>query len=126
MNNNENVSVTESQKKRLMAFFKTGRKITCLEALEELGIYRLSARISELKKIGVPINQERIQRINRFEQDVRIMRYWIEPYRKRAQLMVDLKHYYHGFFNKAKRKKIEQELEELNKSIEETFGKFNF
>lgn len=125
MNNNENVSATESQKKRLMAFFKTGQKITSLEALDDLGIYRLSARLSELENIGVPISRERTQVVNRYGEQIRIKRYWIEPYRKRAALMVDLKHA-QGMFHKAKRKQIESELEELDKSIEETFGKFKF
>lgn len=86
MNNNENVSATESQKKRLMAFFKTGQKITSLEALNDLGIYRLSARLSELENIGVPISRERLQVVNRYGEQIRIKRYWIEPYRRAAEL----------------------------------------
>lgn len=87
MNNNENVSATESQKKRLMAFFKTGQKITSLEALNDLGIYRLSARMSELENIGVPISRERLQVVNRYGEQIRIKRYWIEPYRRAAELI---------------------------------------
>lgn len=86
MNNNENVSATESQKKRLMAFFRTGQKITSLEALNDLGIYRLSARLSELENIGVPISRERLQVVNRYGEQIRIKRYWIEPYRRAAEL----------------------------------------
>ena len=86
MNNNENVSATESQKKRLMAFFRTGQKITSLEALNDLGIYRLSARMSELENIGVPISRERLQVVNRYGEQIRIKRYWIEPYRRAAEL----------------------------------------
>lgn len=86
MNNNENVSVTETQKKRLMEFFKTGQKITSLEALKDLGIYRLSARMSEMENAGIPISRERIQVTNRYGQEVRVKRYWVEPYRKAAEL----------------------------------------
>lgn len=86
MNNNENVSVTETQKKRLMEFFKTGQKITSLEALKDLGIYRLSARMSEMENVGIPISRERIQVTNRYGQEVRVKRYWVEPYRKAAEL----------------------------------------
>ena len=86
MNNNENVSVTETQKKRLMEFFKTGQKITSLEALKDLGIYRLSARMSEMENVGIPISRECIQVTNRYGQEVRIKKYWVEPYRKAAEL----------------------------------------
>jgi len=86
MNNNENITATESQKKRLMQWFRNGLKITSLQALDELGILQLSARLCELENIGVPISRERIQIVNRYGQDVRVMRYWIEPYRKAAEL----------------------------------------
>ena len=86
MNNNENVSVTETQKKRLMEFFKTGQKITSLEALKDLGIYRLSARMSEMENVGIPISRESIQVTNRYGQEVRVKRYWVEPYRKAGEL----------------------------------------
>ena len=86
MNNNENLSVTETQKQRLMEFFKTGKKITSLEALSQLGIYRLSARMSELENVGVTISRERITITNRYGQEVRVMRYWIETFRKAVEL----------------------------------------
>ena len=86
MNNNENKNATDGQKQRLMQWFRNGLKITSLQALEELGILQLSARLCELENIGVPISRERIQIVNRYGQDVRVMRYWIEPYRKAAEL----------------------------------------
>lgn len=86
MNNNENLSVTETQKQRLMEFFKSGKKITSLDALSQLGIYRLSARMSELENVGIPISRERIQITNRYGQEVRIKRYWVEPFRKAEEL----------------------------------------
>lgn len=86
MNNNENKNATDGQKQRLMQWFRNGLKITSLQALDELGILQLSARLCELENIGVPISRERIQVVNRYGQDVRVMRYWIEPYRKAAEL----------------------------------------
>lgn len=86
MNNNENKNATDGQKQRLMQWFRNGFKITSLQALEELGILQLSARLCELENIGVPISRERIQVVNRYGQDVRVMRYWIEPYRRAAEL----------------------------------------
>ena len=118
MNNNENVSATESQKKRLMAFFKTGQKITSLEALNDLGIYRLSARMSELENIGVPISRERLQVINRYGEQIRIKRYWIEPYRRAAELKeIANKQPRVRLFNPGAYDKAEQAKNELNELI---------
>ena len=86
MNNNENPKVAVTQKARLMNYFKTGEKITSLEALTELGIYRLSARLSELESSGIPISREGTKVVNRYGEEVYIKRYWIEPYRKAVEL----------------------------------------
>ena len=86
MNNNENPKVAVTQKARLMNYFKTGKKITSLEALTELGIYRLSARLSELESSGIPISREGTKVVNRYGEEVYIKRYWVEPYRKASEL----------------------------------------
>jgi len=126
MNNNENVSVTETQKKRLMEFFKTGQKITSLEALKDLGIYRLSARMSEMENVGIPISRERIQVTNRYGQEVRVKRYWVEPYRKAAELKAianrqpRLRVFNPKAYDKAEEAK--NELDELIKNYPLLFG----
>lgn len=126
MNNNENVSATESQKKRLMAFFRTGQKITSLEALDELGILQLSARLCELENIGVPISRERIQIVNRYGQDVRVMRYWIEPYRRAAELKeIANKQPRVRLFNPGAYDKAEQAKNELDELIKNNPNLFN-
>lgn len=45
----------DSQNKRVLQYMKQFGSITSMEAILELGITRLSARISDLKDSGVPI-----------------------------------------------------------------------
>ncbi len=45
----------ESQNKQLEKWLKSGKTISPLQALNQLGIYRLAARISELRDNGLPI-----------------------------------------------------------------------
>ena len=44
-----------TQKLKILAWLMTGRSITPLEALRELGCYRLGARICELRREGFNI-----------------------------------------------------------------------
>lgn len=118
MNNNENKNATDGQKQRLMQWFRNGLKITSLQALEELGILQLSARLCELENIGVPISRERIQVVNRYGQDVRVMRYWIEPYRKAAELKKLINNQPRvRLFNPTAYDRAEQAKNELNELI---------
>lgn len=64
-----------SQAQRVICYLDRRGSITQLEALHELGVMRLSARISELKKEGYPIIGETEQVKNRFGEPCRIMRY---------------------------------------------------
>lgn len=66
----------QSQHKRLIEYLEQNRSITQLEALKELGIFRLSARITELKKQGYKILGEMETVKNRFGEDVKIKRYY--------------------------------------------------
>ncbi len=65
-----------SQHKRLIAYLEQNKSITQLEALKELGIFRLSARVAELKKQGYKILGEMVTVKNRFSEDVKIKRYY--------------------------------------------------
>ena len=51
----------ESQNKRILAYLKSGRKITPLEALYEFGTMRLSARIYDLRDQGEMIEVKTIE-----------------------------------------------------------------
>ena len=124
MSNNENASVSQSVK--LVEFFKTGQKITSVQASSQLGIIRLSARVSELVNIGFPISREAVLMKNQQGKDVLIKQYWIEPYRKAKEFqdiinrqprcpLFDPKAYF-----KAQRAK--KELDELKKNNRFLFG----
>ena len=49
-----------------------------LELMQEYGISRLSARISELKSAGYPIRREMVSGRNRYQEPVSYARYFLE------------------------------------------------
>ncbi len=49
-----------TQTQRILAHLKAGRTITPLEAMNEYGCFRLSARIYDLKQEGYRIDAERV------------------------------------------------------------------
>ncbi len=53
--------MSETQNQMVLNYLKTGKILTPLEALEQFGCFRLSARIYELKNRGWPIHCERKQ-----------------------------------------------------------------
>lgn len=67
-----------TQCQRIIAYVKRFGSITTLEAFKDLGVVRLGARISEMRKNGVPIldKQERVK--NRYGEDCYIKRYYIK------------------------------------------------
>ena len=60
-----------------MEYLEGHRVINPLDAWDKLGIYRLSARICDLRKAGHKIDDERITVQNRFGEDCRVARYWL-------------------------------------------------
>lgn len=50
----------ESQNKQLERWLKSGKTISPLQALSQLGIYRLAARIGELRDDGLDIQTKLI------------------------------------------------------------------
>ena len=51
--------------------------ITPIEALAELGVMRLASRISDLKRLGVPIAKRMVKRENRYGEPVSFAEYSI-------------------------------------------------
>lgn len=51
--------------------------ITQAEAVAEFGCYRLSARIDDLKKRGIPIETNMVEKMNRYGKPVKFARYSI-------------------------------------------------
>ena len=62
---------------RVMEYLSTNGSITAMEAWNEIGVYDLRTRISEIRKAGFPIIGEYEKGKNRFGEDVRFMRYRI-------------------------------------------------
>ena len=66
-----------TQNKRLIMYLNEHNSITQLEALNELGILRLASRINDLKKEGHDIVGEMVEVLNRFQEKVRVKRYYL-------------------------------------------------
>lgn len=67
-----------TQHERIIDYMERFGSITPYDAFKDLGITKLSTRIGELKRGGVPIKQECVKAQNRFGETCRFMRYWLE------------------------------------------------
>lgn len=67
-----------TQCERILRHLEEVGSLTQAEALQEYGIARLSARISELKTAGYPIRREMIEGRNRYQEPVSYARYFLE------------------------------------------------
>jgi hypothetical protein len=67
-----------TQCERLKQYFKDFGSITQLEALRDLGIFRLASRVSEMKKDGYAIKDKQECVLNRYGEKCHIKRYYIE------------------------------------------------
>lgn len=67
-----------TQNERIIEYLKQNGRITQLEALQELGIMRLASRISDLKRLGYPIESEMLTVRNRFEEECHIKAYFLK------------------------------------------------
>lgn len=64
-----------TQHDRIYNYLLENRNITAREAMLDLGIYRLSARITEMMQDGIAINKKRITVKNRFNEKCSIVEY---------------------------------------------------
>lgn len=67
-----------TQVQRIKKYIEDFGSITTLEAFTELGIVRLGARISEMRKDGLNITDKQECVKNRYEEKCYIKRYFIE------------------------------------------------
>ena len=65
----------QAQVDRLRAYLKTGNNINPLEAWRKLGIYRLSARVFDLREAGEDIKGELVEVRNQFGEPCRVKSY---------------------------------------------------
>lgn len=64
-----------TQNERIIDYIKRFGGITQFEAMQDLGVMRLASRISDLKRLGYPVESERIVVKNRYGEECRIKRY---------------------------------------------------
>lgn len=67
----------KSQNDRLAAYLRKGRTITQMEALDKLGIFRLAARIYDLREMGLDIASDTVEVENRWKETCKITRYYL-------------------------------------------------
>lgn len=67
-----------TQNQRVLDYIKEFGSITQLEALRDLGVMRLASRISDLRRQGYNIVSQRETVQNRYEEDCKIKRYYLE------------------------------------------------
>lgn len=60
---------------RVLEYMRAHGGITPLEAWTELGVYRLSARIADLRKLGHAIDGKTVTVSNRYGEACRVKRY---------------------------------------------------
>lgn len=63
------------QEERILQYLRDFGSITPLQALEDLGVMRLGARIYDLKKAGHPISRRMVTRKNRYGEAVSFAEY---------------------------------------------------
>ena len=72
-----NANTKPTQSDRVKRYMEDFGSITQLDAIRDLGVLRLSARIMELKQGGLPIEGKFEKVKNRYGEDVQIKRYAI-------------------------------------------------
>lgn len=65
----------KSQNDRLLAYLKTRKSIGPIEALNVLGIFRLAARVRDLRDQGHDIKTTMVTLTNKWGEDTRVARY---------------------------------------------------
>lgn len=71
-------TTSNTQCGRIKEYMERNGKITALEALVELGVFRLASRICDLRKQGVKIADRWREVDNRYGEKCRIKEYYLE------------------------------------------------
>lgn len=67
----------KNQRQRILDYINEFGSITALEAVRDLGVLQLSARLVELEKDGIVFHKEQESALNRFGERVYYTRYSI-------------------------------------------------
>ena len=67
-----------TQKELIIKYMEDFGSSTTIEAFTDLGITKLTTRISELRKDGFIIASKKIDKKNRYGKPVKFNRYWLE------------------------------------------------
>ena len=65
-----------TQNDRVLAYMRSHKGITSLDAYRDLGCTRLSARIADLKGRGITIGKIMVDRENRYGETVKVAQYF--------------------------------------------------
>ena len=65
-----------TQNDRVLAYMRSHKGITSLDAYRDLGCTRLSARIADLKGTGIAIGKIMVDRENRYGETVKVAQYF--------------------------------------------------
>ncbi len=68
-----------TQYSRVKKHLESGKTLTRLEALNDLGILNPTARISELRADGVPVETRMVGVYNRWDAKVKVAQWFITP-----------------------------------------------
>ena len=71
----QNKTMVAKQKERLLQLMQEGYTVNRINAMRELGIVELSARICELEKDGHEFTKDWIQQTNRFGENYKLRTY---------------------------------------------------
>lgn len=67
-----------TQAQRILGYMTEHGSITQMEALKDLGVFRLASRISELRKNGHEIVSQMVKVENRYGETCRVKRYFLK------------------------------------------------
>lgn len=77
-----------TQRSLILSYMKEHGSITTYEAFMELGITKLTTRISELRRGGFLIRERSESGVNRYGKPVTYNRYWLEEKQNKAGSVV--------------------------------------
>ena len=64
-----------TQNQRIIDYINEFGSITQFEAMRDLGVMRLASRISDLKRLGYPVESEMVAVKNRYGEECRVKSY---------------------------------------------------